>query len=213
MLEKILKLGFFLLYNHFAFLYDIIAWIVSLGQWSKWRQTVLPHLYPGITLELAHGTGGLITTMLLQGIKVVGIDLSPFMSHITANRLAYHQLLAPISQAQAQHLPFPTGYFNNVIATFPTNYIFHPETLAEIHRVLSDNPTANQLIIVLQGELRGPQSLTLFIEFLYQITGQKSTPHHKLLDIFTQAGFEARLETAEFNNASAGLVICTKTAQ
>ena len=173
--QKLVKLGFFLLYNHLAFTYELVAWIVSLGQWSRWRQTIEQFLLPGSTLELAYGTGRLFTTMTRSGRSWVGIDISPFMARITARELRQNRLPVRAMQATAQSLPFPDNYFSNVVATFPTNYIFEPETLVEIKRVLRrDARSSARLIVVMQGQLIGPGPIRTFIEWLYRLLRQPS---------------------------------------
>ena len=170
----LIKFGFFLLYNQLAFSYDLVAWLVSFGQWADWRRTGLQYLQPGHTLELAFGSGGLYADMVARGIKPVGIDLSPYMARLTAKRLARRRLPGSILRSRAQALPFPAGHFANAIATFPTPYIFEAETLAEIRRVLvNDRQAPGRLIIVMQGELKRLGWLTPVLEWLYRVTGQR----------------------------------------
>ncbi|MBM4425321.1 MAG: hypothetical protein FJ030_18410, partial [Chloroflexi bacterium] len=33
----LLRLAFRLLYNEFAFTYDLVSWAVSVGQWRQWQ--------------------------------------------------------------------------------------------------------------------------------------------------------------------------------
>ncbi|HEY85849.1 MAG TPA: class I SAM-dependent methyltransferase [Chloroflexi bacterium] len=207
MLKKFIQFGFFLLYNHLAFIYDWVAWSVSLGQWSNWRQTSLQFLKPGPTLELAYGTGSLFTTMTLNGLHPTGVDLSPFMARIAANRLRRQQLPLSIARSKAQALPFPTGYFGNALATFPSNYLFEAETLAEIHRALAEG---GQLIVVMQGQLKGPAWPSAFIEWLYRITGQREFVRVKLLSRFNEAGFRAQWQQTSFEGAVAHLIVAQK---
>ncbi len=207
MLKKFIQFGFFLLYNQLAFIYDWVAWGVSLGQWSNWRQTALQFLEPGSTLELAYGTGNLFSAMSARGLRPVGVDLSPFMARIAANRLRRRQLPLSIARAKAQILPFPAGHFSNVLATFPTNYIFEAETLAEIRRVLAED---GQLIVVMQGRLKGPLWANAFIEWLYRITGQREIARANALSRFSDAGFYAQWQQASFEGAVAHLIVAQK---
>src|SRR5207302_10197600 len=41
-----------------------------------------------------------------------------------------------VLQGSAQHLPFPAASFDTVVSTFPTEYIYDPDTIAEVERVL-----------------------------------------------------------------------------
>jgi ubiquinone/menaquinone biosynthesis C-methylase UbiE len=168
--RRLLKLAFYLLYHQLAWSYDVVAWLVSFGQWAGWRRLALRLTRPGPTLELAYGTGGLFVDMLDRGYHPVGIDLSPYMARLAGNRLRRRGLPASISRARAQGLPFPAGKFSNIIATFPTPYIFDPETLAEIERVMHSE---GRLIIVMEGQLQGLRPLRALIDWLYIITNQR----------------------------------------
>jgi ubiquinone/menaquinone biosynthesis C-methylase UbiE len=206
----LIKLGFHLLYYQMAWTYDFIAWAVSFGQWAAWRRLVLQFLQPGPALELAYGTGGLFADLSEAGLRPVGIDLSPYMAQLAGRRLRRKGLALGLSQAQAQSLPFPSNYFANVIATFPTNYIFEPVTLAEVNRVLRSGERPGRLIIVVEGHLRGPWPIRPLIDRLYRATGQKDFPSFKPLPVFAACNFEAQWETGECGGASARLLVAKK---
>jgi len=205
--QWLVKLGFHLLYNQMAWTYDAVAWTVSFGQWAAWRKLSLQFVRPGPILELAYGTGGLFAHMQSAGYRPVGIDLSPYMAALARRRLRRHQLSQPLSRAKAQQLPFPSDYFANAVATFPTNYIFEDETLAEVWRVLAPG---GRLIIVTEGQLRGPWPLRPFIDWLYAITGQHNFPQLNPLPQFENHNFVARWATAEHQGAQARLLIAKK---
>jgi ubiquinone/menaquinone biosynthesis C-methylase UbiE len=210
-----IRLGFHLLYYQMAWTYDFIAWLVSFGQWAAWRRLALQFLQPGPTLELAFGTGGLFVDLMEGGYRPIGIDLSPYMARLASRRLRAKGLAIPLNQAKAQALPFPSGHFANVIATFPTNYMFDPATLAEIRRVLKpvQNGGTGQLIIVVQGHLRGPWPLRSVIDWLYQITGQQDFPDVKPIHVFAQHHFDAHWENIEVEGASARLLVARKQSE
>ncbi|MEM7033209.1 MAG: methyltransferase domain-containing protein [Chloroflexota bacterium] len=208
--QQLVRLGFFLLYNQLAFTYDTVAWLVSFGQWADWRRTALQHLIDGSTLELAYGTGGLYVDMRLAGDTPVGIDLSPYMAQLTAQRLQHYQLKGEIMQAKAQALPFPDAYFSNVVATFPTQYIFEAATLTEIYRVLPANSEDGKLIVVMQGQLKEAGWIKHVVEWLYYVTGQRGTIILDPISPLQQAGFEARWETGYYGAARASLIIAQK---
>ena len=205
--QNLIRWGFFLLYHQLAFTYDAVAWAVSLGQWSRWRLAARQFLLPGDTLELAYGTGGLFTTMASGGAPWFGLDRSPFMARLTAQKLRRLGLPPGIIQAQAQTIPFPAGRFANVVATFPTEYIFETRTLAEIRRVLRPQGV---LIVVLQGQLIGPPPLRAFIESLYRITGQRESSLEVVLARFARAGFAPRCQTAVADGAAATVLVAHK---
>jgi ubiquinone/menaquinone biosynthesis C-methylase UbiE len=213
--RRLLKIGFHLLYHQMAWSYDLVAWLVSLGQWAAWRRLALRFTQPGLVLELAHGTGGLFLDMVERGYQPVGIDLSPYMSRLARQRLRRRNLPAYLSRARAQQLPLQSGSFTNVIATFPTPYIFESETLAEIYRVLTPPDSlkgtpAGRLIIVMEGQVLGPQPIRGFIDWLYTITDQRDFSLSKPVADFKRHNFLAHWEVVDHEGVKAKLIIAEK---
>jgi ubiquinone/menaquinone biosynthesis C-methylase UbiE len=211
--RRLIKFGFHLLYHQMAWTYDVVAWLVSFGQWAAWRRLALPFLQPGPTLELAYGTGALFTELTTAGYQPVGVDLSPYMARLASQRLRHRNLPLRLSRARAQRLPFPAGHFANVVATFPTDYMLAGDTMAEIYRVLHSAAVGRppgRLIVVFEGHLRGPWPVRPFINWLYEITGQRSLPPAKPLHLLTKGGFVARWELVERDGAAARLLIAEK---
>ena len=125
------------LYHQLAWGYEIVAWVVSLGRWDDWRRQALDHVIGRRVLEIGFGTGVLLGTAVDRGIPIFGADPSPQMHRVAARRLRRSCRGAPRVRATAQLLPFADGSFDTVISTFPSGYIFDPDTLSEITRVLS----------------------------------------------------------------------------
>lgn len=126
------------LYNEFAWAYDFVSWLVSLGQWASWRQLALDHLRGQRILEVGFGTGELMIAMAERSLHVYGLEPSQAMQWITANKLRRREVSVPRVAGIAQKLPFADGSFDSVIATFPAEYILDPATLGEVARVLRD---------------------------------------------------------------------------
>jgi ubiquinone/menaquinone biosynthesis C-methylase UbiE len=213
---SLIKFGFKLLYNQLAWSYDIVAWSVSFGQWSAWRRLALLFLQPGPSLELAYGTGGFFVDMLDAGCQPYGIDLSPYMARLAGRRLLRRETPLRLSRSKAQALPFPSNSFTNVVATFPTNYIFDDATLAEVRRVLrhpsvADKHPGGRLIIVAEGKLKGPWPIRPFVDWLYKVTDQHEFPRVSPLHLFEHHDFMARWEIAEHEGATARLLIAEAT--
>jgi ubiquinone/menaquinone biosynthesis C-methylase UbiE len=210
----LIRLGFHLLYYQLAWTYDLVAWSVSFGQWSTWRRLALPFLQPGPTLELAHGTGSLFADMVAAGMNPVGVDLSPYMARLAGRRLRRKQVALRLCQARAQALPFPANYFANVVATFPADYMLQHETMNEIRRVLrspaGENAPPGRLVIVAEGMLRGPWPLRPFVEWLYEITGQRRVAPAQPLALAELHNFTARWEMVDQHGAQARLLIADK---
>ncbi|HMQ52790.1 MAG TPA: methyltransferase domain-containing protein [Anaerolineae bacterium] len=211
--RPLIKLGFYLLYHHLAWTYEAVAWSVSFGQWAKWRRLALRFIRPGPILELAYGTGELYIDMMEVGYRPLGIDLSPYMARLASRKLRQQGWPLALSRAQAQNLPFPSDYFANIIATFPTDYIFAPATLKEIQRVLrspQEGQSAGRLIVVLEGQLQGPGPLRSFIEWLYKITDQHDFPPIKPLPRFAEHQLQVRMEWVEHHGVRARMLIAEK---
>lgn len=212
----LIRLGFYLLYHQLACTYELVAWMVSFGQWAAWRRLALLKMRPGPTLELAYGTGVFFLDMLAAGHRPVGLDISPYMAQQAGRRLRRQNYALPLCLAEAQAIPFPSGYFVNVVATFPTDYMLQPDTLAEIGRVLRnsasipDGQAGGQLIIVAEGQLRGPWPLRPLINWLYSITNQRSIPPEQPLKLLAAHNFDAFWEMVEHNGARARLLIAGK---
>ena len=98
----LLRWGFHLLYNQFAWTYDAVAWAVSLGQWREWGRAALPYLRGPRVLDLAHGPGNLLPELAAAGYRPVGYDLSPFMGRITRRKMLRRGLSIPLVRGMAQ---------------------------------------------------------------------------------------------------------------
>lgn len=202
-----LRFAFHLLYNQLAWTYDLVAWLVSFGQWEAWRRIATLFLQEGLILELGHGTGGLLADMTARNLSVVGLDLSSYMSRQAQGRLRSQGINPRLVRGQAQYLPFPDASFANVVATFPTEFILEPQTLTSIARVLRPGGC---LVIVAMGYLKGPGPLRGFIDWLYRITGQREIPEPKPLARLKEFGFTARWEDATLEGAKARLLVATR---
>lgn len=167
---KLIRFAFRLLYNELAWTYDLVSWLASLGQWRRWQQAGLPYVTGDRVLEIAHGPGHMLLALARTGYRVTGLDLSPQMGRLAQARLEKDGLDAPLVRGRAQSLPFPDGAFDTVFCTFPTEFIAQEEVMTSIHRVLSSE---GRFIIVPEGHLTGGGALVTFVNWLYEITGQR----------------------------------------
>ncbi len=154
-LSTLLRFAFHLLYHQLAFTYDLVAWIVSAGEWADWRRCVLPYLLSGPVLEIAHGTGSLSLDMADRGYAVTAFDLSPAMGKIAAGkkrkwlaqkrpgsdipvelRLVRGASGPALVRSDVKQLPFREGVFSSAVATFPADFLFQKEAFREVHRAL-----------------------------------------------------------------------------
>lgn len=194
-----IRFGFRLLYFEMAWSYDAVSWSVSLGRWREWQRAALPFIAEGDVLELGHGPGHMLAALSAAGSRVVGLDISPYMS-----RLARRRSCAPLVRAAVQALPFAAARFDTVLSTFPTDYIVSPDTLAAVHRVLKPG---GRLVVVPEGHLTGEGAANRLIDWLFRVTGQRhpynTAPADKSKDWDEWASLRQLIAAAGFDVAAA----------
>lgn len=206
-LSGLLRLFFYLLYNQFAWTYDFVADTVSLGKWKEWIFTVLPYLNGSRILELGHGTGHLQLEMCRKGIKVVGLDSSKRMGQIALKRITSNEFFPLLVNGYAQFLPFPDRFFDQVISTFPSEYIFDIKSLREVWRVLTPG---GFLIILPVAWIKGNQPLERMAAWLFRFTGQAPAWDGRMVMPFQNAGFDIQTNREIVNSSEILLVLARK---
>jgi ubiquinone/menaquinone biosynthesis C-methylase UbiE len=207
---RLVKFSFHLLYHEMAFTYDLVSKVVSFGQWHCWQRAALPYLSntgKGIILELAHGTGNLQLDLQRADYRSIGYDLSSQMGQIARRKMLQHNLNPQLIRGMAQQLPFADASFAAIVSTFPTNFIVSPDTLKEAYRVLQSDAC---MIVVLNGVMTSSDRLTQFMEWLYQITGQREAIDYKPEDYFGGYGFSVEVVREQCKNSMAELIILRK---
>jgi ubiquinone/menaquinone biosynthesis C-methylase UbiE len=225
--KKLLHFGFRLLYNELAWTYDGVSWLVSLGDWRAWQGAALPFVQGPAVLEIGHGPGHMLLALRQAGFRVTGLDLSPFMGRQAQKRLGEAPALSgvegavPLIQGDVIALPVKTAVFDTVLATFPTDYVVDPLTLLNVNRVLGEN---GRFVIVPEGHLTGRGPLNRFIEWLYQITGQRAGPFavdeadnwpdhpvwQLIVERFTAAGFRLEIKQIHLRRSVVTILIAHK---
>lgn len=208
---KFIQFGFRLLYNEFAFMYDGVSYVVSIGAWSCWQRAslnFLPSSSQKPILELAHGTGNLQRALIDMGYSPIGLDLSPYMGRIAWRKLYRNPLLPPkLVRGRGQELPFRDNSFDVIVCTFPTNFILEPGTLAEANRVLTAKGT---VVIVSNGILKGSGWVSAFLEWLFRITGQRQQVSVDIKEHLAKFGFQVSQTTVPCPNSEAIVLLLTK---
>ncbi len=196
---KLVRFGFRLLYYELAWTYDVVSWLVSWGEWRQWQQAALPFISGKSVLEIGHGPGHMLVALAQAGFTVTGLDLSPQMGRMARRNLQKAGQSANLTQGRVQDLPFAFGSFTAVLATFPTDYVLEPDTLAAVWRVLAEN---GRFIVIPEGHLTGHGILHKFITFLFRITGQSSGGQMNEDEFWTNPElwlpFQTRFEEAGF---------------
>ncbi|MEJ2750909.1 MAG: class I SAM-dependent methyltransferase, partial [Anaerolineae bacterium] len=217
--------GFRLLYNEIAWTYYVVSLLVSLGDWRAWQLAARPFIQGADVLEIGHGPGHMLLALRRAGYRVIGLDLSPYMGRLAQRRLrnagAPVARAVPLVRADVMAMPFGTAVFDTVLATFPTDYVIDPATLANVNRVLRGN---GRFVIVPEGHLTGIGPVSRFIEWLYTITGQRTGPFavdetgdwpdhpvwQMMNEQFTAAGFRLEREQIQLRRSAVTILIVWK---
>src|SRR5438445_5427247 len=120
------------------YLYRFASSVPFAGQWRVWQRLVLSRLRGHDVLELGCGLGDLLADMSEAGYLCHAVEHSPQMVKATRETLQRRNLhkKAIVIQGSAKHLPFSNESFDTVVSTFPSEYIYDPDTIAEVERVL-----------------------------------------------------------------------------
>jgi ubiquinone/menaquinone biosynthesis C-methylase UbiE len=212
--ERVVAFGFRLLYNEFAFAYDLVSWIVSMGAWKEWVHASLQFLPQNPSdpiLEIAHGTGTLQLEFARRGTFSIGYDLSPHMGRITARKLRDHGRNVRLTRGKAQCLPFRDAQFAAIVCTFPSDFILQPETLRECWRVLH---AGGMLVIVPSAGFTSGGVLRSALEWLYRITGQTTdppeSPQQMIAPLFAPYGFIVETHAVPCKRSVALVIVAQK---
>ena len=213
LLTRFLHIFFHLLYHSFAWPYDLVAWTVSLGRWKDWGKSVIPFIEGTRVLELGHGPGHLQRLLRDLNLFAVGLDESRQMGYLTKRCLSFNGYAqANLVRGLAQSLPFPTGSFDTVISTFPSEYIFEQSTLLEARRVLTNS---GRFIVLPAAWITGNKLMERYAAGLFRVTGQ--TPSEpieiiskRLKKPFDEVGFEVKVEQVEVKSSLVLIMIGTK---
>src|SRR5260221_2344127 len=146
MTPRLRKLLFETLYKN-KYLYRFASTVPFAGQWRAWQRLVLTRIHGHDVLELGCGLGDLLADMAEAGHACFAVEQSPQMVAAARETLQRRKLdeKARIIQGSAQHLPFSNTSFDSVVSTFPSEYIYDPNTIAEVERVLRP---AGRLIVI-----------------------------------------------------------------
>ncbi|MEW6028419.1 MAG: methyltransferase domain-containing protein [Chloroflexota bacterium] len=207
-IPRLLRVFYHWLYHPFAWVYDFVAAVVSLGRWNEWIMTVMPLIEGTRVLELGHGPGHLQRRLLDLGLFAVGLDESPQMSRLAARRLRRSgETRVNLTRALAQSLPFLEETFDTVVSTFPSEYIFDARTLSEAKRVLHNG---GRFIVL---PVAWPKNR--FLSWLYRVTGESPSDavevvKQKISEPVFEAGFTVRTEVVEVKSSVLLVIVAEK---
>lgn len=204
-MRRLLRVFFYLLYEPLAWTYDAVAWLVSLGRWRSWVAAVLPELHGPRVLELGHGPGHLQVAMRNQGLDACGVDLSAQMGQLAARRLQKQGTAPALVRADGQRLPFASMSFDNLVATFPTEYITRPSTLGEARRLLT---ASGSLVLLPLAWITGRGLLDRLAAALFRTTGQTEEWDGRFSSTIRQAGFSVQEKPVTLPGSKVMLLVC-----
>ncbi len=206
---QFLRWAFFRFYNTFAFTYDAVSAVVSLGHWRAWTNAAIPHLRGARVLEIAFGTGNLQLDMRAAGITPFGADLSPEMVRITARKLRRAGQQPLLARASVLALPYRSGAFDSLVLTFPPNFLQSPQAVGEMKRVLAAD---GRLVMVDAGWLEGPPVAGRLINLAFRFTGTADIGAERAGPL-RQAGFAVQVVRTGDAHSHVQVLIATKTTQ
>lgn len=211
LLMIVLRPLYYLLYHQFAWTYDFVAAVVSLGQWKEWVLASLPYVEGPSVLELGYGPGHLLVALGEKGYRVFGLDESRFMSRRAGRRLKKAGIPVQLSRGYAQNLPFASSTVQSVVSTFPAEYIFDPRTLEEIRRVLSPG---GKFVLLPWAWITGHAVLERLAAGLARATGEAPGPAGSIPDGLKKRFYEARFvvtwEIHQLRSSALLVIIATK---
>jgi ubiquinone/menaquinone biosynthesis C-methylase UbiE len=207
-----LRFFFHHLYHGLSWAYDLVAWVVSLGRWRDWGRATLPHLTGTRVLELGFGPGHLQRALTESGFQAIGLDESRQMCRRAAALLRQNGFFPALARGNAQAIPFASESFDSVVATFPSEYIFAPETLSEAWRVLKDG---GRLVVALSALPGGASLPARATAWLFRVTGQGGDLTAEIKSqvkvFFAASRFRASVTRVEIRQSTVLLVVGEKS--
>jgi ubiquinone/menaquinone biosynthesis C-methylase UbiE len=204
---KLLRLFFSLLYHQFAWTYDWVASIVSIGRWNQWIMTVIPYLTGSNILEIGHGPGHLLVELHKTGKTVIGLDRSSQMSQIAHRRMIRRKISPGLVRGEAQTLPFREVSLDHIVATFPSEYTFDIKTLSETYRVLKPGGT---LVIVPYAWITGTNFADKIATWLFKVTGETPIIEDLAVNPLVNIGYSVNKEIVELTSSNVLIVRAQK---
>lgn len=208
----ILKHFYKYLYHQFAKYYDFVSVVASGGLWKTWVSESKQFLTGPNVLEIGHGPGHLLCQLnQLTNIQAIGLDESWQMTTLARNKLDMYNFPISLVNGVAQSLPFRDSIFDQIVATFPSDYIYNEDTLLDIHRVLLHG---GELIIIPVAWITSNNLKYLLPSIVFSISMQSPIDiesYSKLWrDILDRSAFQAQIKFLELQSSRLMVIIAKK---
>lgn len=211
-IQTFMRFFFHHFYHGLSWTYDFVAAVVSVGRWRDWGRTVLPHLSGIRVLELGFGPGHLQSPLTAAGFQAIGLDESRQMCRQAAANIRKTGFSPTLIRGYAQNLPFKDDSFDSLVATFPSEYIFAPETLAEAARVLK---SGGRLVVALSASPGDANLSDRAATWLFRVTGQggmiTDDIAEKIKAYFAVSGLKVSLIREQVRKSTVLLLVAEKT--
>ncbi len=211
-LHRFLRFFFWHFYHGFAWTYDSVAAIVSIGRWNDWVKVALPYA-SGRVLEIGHGPGHLQASLRESNHDgVFGLDESAQMGRLALARLRRTGFATvDLTRGLAQSLPFAAATFDTVVSTFPSEYIFEEPTLQEVRRVLTRQ---GRFVVIPAAWIVGRKVLDRWAAWLFRTTDQSPrfpplVMSERLRKQLEEAGFRPEFDTVTVRSSEVLVVIAS----
>lgn len=167
----------------------------------------LPHLTGPRVLEIGPGPGHLLLELRKKGVFAVGIDASWSMNRVLLKNTTQQHLNTMQVHGYAQLLPFPASSFDQVISTFPAEFIYDHQTLQQIHRILQPG---GELIILPGAWIHSKKLFDRFLAWLFRFSGLSPDWSESFLTFLRSAGFHASSQIVDLGDSSLILIFARK---
>jgi ubiquinone/menaquinone biosynthesis C-methylase UbiE len=205
--HKLPRIFFGFFYHKFANFYDGITYLISMGLWKTWLETISSLLNGSTILEIGFGPGHLQYLLKAKESECFGLDESSQMGYLASGRLKSAGYTPLLTRAVGESIPYSNAVFDQVVTTFPAEFITKPRTLSEIRRVLKDDGELLILRFAWLSDQKWPYKLTAW---LFQLVGEapaKNQPlqYERLSAPFIEAGFQVKVQQVDLE--SSGVII------
>jgi ubiquinone/menaquinone biosynthesis C-methylase UbiE len=129
-----------------------------------------------------------------KDLRVVGLDESRWMGVMAIKGLVGVSGDNCVVNGYAQFLPFSDSSFDQVVSTFPPEFILDHRTLSESKRVLVDD---GELIILPTAWITGAGWYDRLTAWLFHVTGQAPEWDVRFTKPIAEAGFQVNVEIQE----------------